>query len=205
LVGGHIIEEYLAENKIEQKKITINYPDDYTERLINSFSTSHNHPLYTQIIKHQLYKEHNIHIPFNIQFGEDLILLINIYYYAKKISSIPVYFYHYNKFNTNSLTYTHSKKQLIERIKYTDYMTSFALKNNILEIVGEDIAERKHIVRSLLLLQPELRDIKKAKHTYPEAKKEWRRFKQYYSKKNRFIFLLAEHGLYFLIKLIYRK
>ncbi len=202
IVGANEIEEWLNEHEVKQKKITIHYPTDYNERLAYVFSNECPPVLHKQIVKHSLYLENKIHIPLKLSHGEDFLLCLHIYYYAKVVSSIPMYFYHYNRSNENSLTFHQNQEHNIERIKFIKYMEEFAHEKNITSIVAAAITQRKHIARGLLLLHPQYRNIELASSTFLEANQEWRRYTAFYSKANLVIFWLAEKGFYSLIKLI---
>lgn len=202
IVGGNEIEEWTENNIVHQQKITIQYPSDYNERLAYVFSNECPPVLHKQIVRHSLYRENKISIPLNLSHGEDFLLCLHIYYYAKVVSSIPMYFYHYNRSNENSLTFHQTQEHNIERIQFIGYMEDFAKANDITSIVADSITQRKHIARGLLLLHPQYRNIKLASNTFLEAKREWRKYISSYSKSNLLVFWLAEKGFYSLLKII---
>lgn len=204
IVGANEIEEWTENDKIHQKKITIKYPSDYNERLSYTFSNDCPPVLHKQIVRHSLYTDNKISIPLNLSHGEDFLLCLHIYYHAKIVSSVPMYFYHYNRSNENSLTYHQTQEHNIERIKFIGYMEEFAKENNLTSIVANSIIQRKHIARSLLLLHPQYRNIELASTTFLEANDEWRNYTHSYSKSNLLVFWLAEKGFYGLLKKLFK-
>ena len=60
--------------------------------------------LWHKLIRHNLYKEKNIHFIENINYCEDVLVLVQLLQQPIKIGFLNEAFYHYNSSNSNSIT-----------------------------------------------------------------------------------------------------
>ena len=77
-----------------------------------------------KIFKRSLYLNNNIQVPENIDFGEDMVTLPRLVYYASKIAvSSP--FYYYNQLNINSYTKCIGEKAILSVIHTEQILRDF--------------------------------------------------------------------------------
>lgn len=136
--------------------------------------------------------------PINI--GEDYIISIKLFYYAKSFVSVPKAFYHYVQYNQNRLSFQ-SLRSINDHIKCVNEVEEFLREKGIYnEYINQRLLQRKFNIKSNFVLNKFLLNEKAFKNTFPEAKGIWHRMN--YSRKECFKFWLAENGLFALLKLL---
>lgn len=66
--------------------------------------------LWDKLIRHSLYKEYNVHFFHGIDYGEDVLVLAQLFPKNLKVIFLHEAFYHYNGQNPNSITRAYDKK-----------------------------------------------------------------------------------------------
>ena len=125
---------------------------------------------------------------------------VKLYYYAHSFVAIPKAFYHYVQYNQArvSLQTLWSIKMHIKGVQEVEqFCREKGLLNNYVE---RKLLLRKFNIKSNFVLNKRLLDCISYQTTFPEAKGLWREMK--YSRKERYKFWLAEHGLFFVLNLI---
>ncbi len=135
-----------------------------------------------------------------IDIGEDYIISIQLFYYAKSFVPLHMAFYHYVQYNQNRLSYQ-IRRSIDDHIKCVKEVECFCRKENIYDkSVGDRLNLRKFNIISNFVLNKKLLDKKKYQTTFPEAKGLWRKIN--YSFRERLKFLLADYGLFEILKLL---
>lgn len=80
--------------------------------------------IWGKLFKRGLYLDNNIAVPENIDFGEDMVTLPRLVYYASKIAVSPP-FYYYNQLNANSYTKRIGEKAISSVIRTERILRDF--------------------------------------------------------------------------------
>jgi hypothetical protein len=143
----------------------------------------------------------NFKITPHVDIVEDYIMSVKLYYYAKSFVTIPKAFYHYVQYNQARVS-LQTLWSVTMHIKGVEEVEQFCREKGLYdEQVAHKLLLRKFNIKSNFLTK-RLLDYKAYKQTFPEANKVWRELG--YSRNERLKFWLAEHSLYFLLKLIQR-
>lgn len=67
--------------------------------------------LWNKLVKRELYVKYKIREPDGINMWEDVATIIQLYFFSKKITYLPVAYYHYNRTNEQSYMNTNAKNQ----------------------------------------------------------------------------------------------
>ena len=155
--------------------------------------------LWKLLIKRRLFYNFEIS-PINI--GEDYIMSIKLFYYANSFISFHNAFYHYVQYNQNRLSFQ-SKRSINDHIRCVEEVERFIKEKCIYDDgIQHRLLLRKFNIKSNFVLNKMLLDQLSFKNTFPEANGIWREMS--YSRKEKIKFWLAEHGLFFVLKLICR-
>lgn len=94
--------------------------------------------IWNKLIKRSLYTVNNIKTLEGVNYGEDLLVMPQLIYYANKIAKIDKTLYHYIQSNPNSYTQFFSEKNILDlKVVFTE-LESFFIKNKI-EGIQQDI------------------------------------------------------------------
>lgn len=136
--------------------------------------------------------------PINI--GEDYIISIKLFYYAKSFISLNKAFYHYVQYNQNRLSFQYLQS-INDHIKCVDEIECFIKEKGFFDdYIQNKLLLRKFNIKSNFVLNNMLLDENSFNNTFPEAKGVWREMG--YSGKEKLKFWLAEHGFFVLLKLL---
>ena len=80
--------------------------------------------IWGKLYKRELYTKNSIVIPDNIDFGEDMVTLPRLVYYANKIVKVAP-FYYYNQSNVNSYTKRIGEKAILSVIRTEQTLRDF--------------------------------------------------------------------------------
>lgn len=135
------------------------YPDDkdiYLEKILKR-----DLPIcvWGKFFKRKLYTEHGIEVPAGIDFGEDMVTLPRLVYYANKITlSSP--FYYYNQLNIHSYTKHVGEKSILSVIRTEQVLREFFRdkfeKDNLENLL--DVYRQKMRAELLFNTSPNLRN-----------------------------------------------
>lgn len=192
IVGSDIAGDHL------DGKVTYHhekYGDTCYENMIRCLNYDINTVLWKLLIRKNLFNYFSIS-PINI--GEDYIISIKLYYYAKSFNSVPHAFYHYVQYNLNRLS-SQSLRSINDHIKCVKEVESFLReKIGYDEIINHKLLLRKFNIKSNFVLNKSLLNIKAFLETFPESKGMWREMN--YSRKECIKFWLAECGFFQVLK-----
>ena len=169
---------------------------DYLKKCINYDIAT---VLWKLLIRRRLFMNFSIS-PINI--GEDYIISIKLFYYAKSFVSLNKAFYHYVQYNQNRLSFQ-CLRSINDHIKCVEEVERFLKEKNFLDAdLQQRLLLRKFNIKSNFVLNKKLQNENLYKNTFPEAKGIWRMMN--YSFKEKMKFWMAEHNLYSLLKFIQR-
>lgn len=173
-----------------------NYADSCRENMIRCLNYDINTVLWKLLIRRSLFDNFKIG-PTNI--GEDYIISIKLYYYAKSFKSIPKAFYHYVQYNQERLSFQ-TLRSINDHITCVREVEAFCRENRIYsDIVKEKLLLRKFNIKSNFLTKG-LFDLESYKRVFPESEKVWRKIP--YMRKEKIKFWLAEMKMYRIIKIL---
>lgn len=114
--------------------------------------------LWNMLVRRSLYDKNKLRIPEHIVNCEDFWLTIRLFYYAEKISSLPVPLYYYNRENTNSiLNNLNKRRRNSEYLSYLDTI-DFLQKKGILNLYEREISWRILKCKQDMVLNPKMHD-----------------------------------------------
>ena len=194
VVGCDFMWEY------EDGKSIANYDhfsDTCYDNMIKTINFQITPVLWKLLIKKDLFN--HITIPQHINVGEDYIISIKLFFYASSFTYLHRHLYHYVQVNSSRLS-SQIRRGIKDHIKAVQEVEDFFRKQRILsdEII-EQLNLRKFNIRSNFLNNRFL-DYEEYKKCFPESKGIWRKIN--YSKREQIKFWLADHKLFFLLKLI---
>lgn len=97
--------------------------------------------LWNKLIRHSLYQDYNIKFIQNINFCEDVLILIRLLLLNIKVTFLHKAFYHYCSQNTNSITKNYTINSFRMQQQYVEELKKFLPNkyNNTIEIVAFQI------------------------------------------------------------------
>ena len=128
---------------------TIGEKIDIIKKYILSFTA-----LWNMLVHRSLYDKTNLRIPQNLTVCEDFWLSVQLFYYAKKISSVHMPLYYYNRENVNSILNNHNETKFLSEINAYLDIVSFFEKKNILNLYHREISWRILKCKQDLVLDP---------------------------------------------------
>lgn len=151
-------------------------------------------------IKREIFKKNELSFLLGVNICEDYIMSVKLFYYASTVVDICVPLYYYVADNGNSIT---KSTQLVveDRLKAVVLVEKFLKEKQILDKFKKALFLRTLISKQGFLLNKNCLDIERYLSVIPESNKIWRCFS--YSRRERFLFWLAEHRCRMLIKLFY--
>ena len=145
-------EYYSLDYKLLKKTISENATkDNILREIILSFTA-----LWNMLVHRTLYDTYKLRIPEHIINCEDFWLVTRLFYYAKKISSLHIPLYYYNRENVNSiLNNLNDERRNSEYLSYIDTISFFQDKG-ILNLYEKEISWRILRCKQDLVLKPKL-------------------------------------------------
>lgn len=138
--------------------------DDIMRDYIISFTS-----LCNMLVHRSLYDKTYLRIPQNLTVCEDFWLSVQLFYYAKKISSVHIPLYYYNRENVNSILNNHNKTKFLSEINAYLDIVSFFEKKNVLNLYHREISWRILKCKQDLVLDPHKH--KQFMRLYPKSHK----------------------------------
>lgn len=151
--------------------------------------------LWKLLVRKELFQQ--IQFQPDIEIGEDYLASVKLYYYANSCSCVHRYLYHYVQYNESRYS-NKIAKSIEDHIKAVIEVEAFLESVDFMnqEIIRE-INLRKFCIKRYYLFPP-LFDFKKWTMLFPESNRMWRFIS--YSKKEKVMYWLAEHHLFFLLQ-----
>lgn len=112
-------QNYYKDEKVKVevvKEIQFLKKEDFNNKLYKDlFGTHYFSSIWNQLIDKRIFEEMQ-NIDYNINYGEDYIINLNLYKNINSLLLIPNYFYHYRT-NNNSITNTQNYEVLLKKLK----------------------------------------------------------------------------------------
>lgn len=143
----------------------------------------------------------HISITPHVDIVEDYIISVKLYYYARSFTALPQAFYHYVQYNQARVS-LQTLRSVSMHIKGVGEVEAFCREQGLMDdVVSHKLLQRKFNVKSNFLTR-RLLDYEAYRTTFPEAAGVWREMG--YSRKEQMKFWLADHNLFFLLRLLQR-
>lgn len=98
---------------------------------------------WNKLVRRDLLIEHGITYIENINYGEDYLVSLQLFYYAAKVIYIPQAFLHYIQYNNSSCTFLPSKKSLEDIMRGEKIIIDFLERKNMkTDLISELIGRR---------------------------------------------------------------
>lgn len=114
-------------------------PSSWEDRLKANLSDELKGFLWNKLIKKDLYIKNNIRYVKNINFGEDFLISLQIFYYAQKVSHLNKACIHYMQDNLNSYSRNISKNSLEDIRKHEKIFLDFIQEKKLNEKMQDEI------------------------------------------------------------------
>jgi glycosyltransferase involved in cell wall biosynthesis len=197
IVGCDYTDDYAdGERKFHYE----NYTQDCKENIIRILNYNIGPAMWKILVRRELFK--NIRFNPRIEIGEDYIVSVKLYYYAKNCSNIHKYLYHYIQYNETRYS-GQTEKSISDHINAIIEVENFFKSVGLFtQKINYEIKLRKFNIKRYYLFSP-LLDYTKWKNTFPDTNRMWRYIK--YSKKEKIMYWLAEKHFFILLRLLNRK
>lgn len=126
--------------------------------------------LWLFIVKKDLYDRNNIHCIPTLNIGEDLMLMVKLLSFARRVSFVDKPFYHYVKSNSDSLTQSMTEKEIDQITGNVQEIEDF-LRYNYGDEYNIEILFLKLNIKLPLLITDHREWYEKWMHWYPETNK----------------------------------
>ena len=196
IVGCDFMKDFLSGKTTYHHE---NYAESCRENLYRCLNYDIATVLWKLLIRRSLFDSFTI-TP-HVDIVEDYIMSVTLYYYANSFAHLPKAFYHYVQYNQARVS-LQTLWSVNMHIKGVEEVEAFCRDKDLYdEDVEHKLLLRKFNIKSNFLTK-QLLDYQSYRNTFPEARGIWREMG--YSGKEKIKFWLAEHGFYFLLKLIQR-
>lgn len=194
IVGCDFMKDYVSGKTSYHHE---NYAESCRENMMRCLNYDIATVLWKLLIKRTLFN--HISITPHVDIVEDYIISVKLYYYAQSFVAVPKAFYHYVQYNQARVS-LQTLWSISMHIKGVQEVEQFCREKGLLDdYVTQKLLLRKFNIKSNFILNKELLNKHSFLNTFPEANGMWRKIG--YSWKERVKFWLAEHDLFFLLKM----
>ena len=172
-----------------------NTTEAYLKKLIRCEVSS---PLWVMLIKRSLFTDNNIRLTPGINVGEDYIVSAKLYYYARSISHIDEYLYHYIMYNETRYSQM-SVRAIEDHARAVIEVEQFLRRVKAYEEYKEAIDIRKFAIKRHFLFDESMRDLNRWRQMFPESNYVWKNI--CITRRERIMFHLMTWHLGFLVPL----
>ena len=166
IIGCSFINEYSNYRLIHEQPYC-----ESKERNIRKLLTGELFPsLWCEIIKRSLFEDNEISFISGVNMGEDLLVNIKLFVYAKKISFINEALYHYRHSNT-SVCIVRSYNSIMNDIHVASLIETFLSSEKMNFKFNKEILCRKFFAKLPLLTIEKYRDVILWRNLFPDANK----------------------------------
>ena len=191
--GCGYIEEY-ADHSVEHPQ---RYTNNHNEMMQAITLLTIKGVMWKLLVRSSIVLEHKNEVRFipDRKMVDDYLFCCQVFYYAKRFAGVDRCMYHWIQYNPNN--YTHTTIFAVESqaaaIRKTE---EFYREKGVLEVVNDEILQRKFISKLPLLLDKNCLNVKLWRSLFPESNCVWRIMN--FSLCNKILFRLAESPLYWL-------
>lgn len=143
-------------------------PENKDEALKNILNDKLGGYNWNKLYLRSLYTQNQLTYMEGIDYGEDLLLSIQAFFYARKIAYIPMAFTHYVQYNSNSYSSQFSLRGLLCLIRIESFFIDFFKSKNVYQRYQKEIFVRQIIFQKTLLLFTTGRLQKRIKTSYKD-------------------------------------
>lgn len=104
-----------------------------------------------KLFRHALYTENQLRYEEGINMGEDLLMCLQMFFYARKIVGVSHAFLHYVQYNANSYSHTSSVESLKCLIYIEDFLIRFFEQHGMSGILRKEMIGRQLLFQKSLL------------------------------------------------------
>ncbi len=196
IVGCDYMKDFLSGNTTYHHE---NYAESCRDNMYRCLNYDIATVLWKLLIRRRLFD--NFTITPHVDIVEDYIISVKLYYYAKSFVAIPHAYYHYVQYNQARASLQTSWSVNMHIIGVCE-VENFCKEKGLFDAeVEHKLNLRKFNIKSNFLTR-QLLDYNAYKKTFPEASRIWRELD--YSRNEKLKFWLAEHGLFFILKILQR-
>lgn len=122
-----------------------------------------------KLVRHSLYKEHNIAFLDGINLWEDLYTSVRLFFYAKKIAYVPLPLYHYNQQNTGSLLSNITLKKMQERMIICNKLEDFFRDKKCHKQYQNELYQRELWAKMEFITNSQIRNFDHWRELWPKS------------------------------------
>lgn len=157
--------------------------------------------VWNKLVRHSLYSDYKITFPSGYGMGEDMTMIL-LFAHAEKISYLPKAFYHYVKMNTQAISRSISKENLLA-LKYNVER----IEKNLYSLFGDKYVQEIAFLKleakfPLLIMASDTALYRLWQEWYPEANSFILKNKNV-SLRSRIVQMCARYHMYWAVKLHY--
>lgn len=194
IVGCDFVYDYAVEKSCVHKQ---NYAKSCYDNMLRAMNFEIMPALWNFLTKKELYDFFVINPTINV--GEDYIISVKLFYYAKTFVAVHKPLYHYIQSNSVSLS-SQKVRCLNDHIRAVQEVDDFFKNKGIMnQDINHQLLLRKFNIKSNFLTARFL-DYNKYINCFPEADGMWRFIN--YTKREKLKFWLAEKRLFFILKIL---
>lgn len=152
--------------------------------------------VWIRLVRRELYEMNAISFPDGVNMIEDLFVSLKLHWKARRVAYIPEAFYHYIKYNSNSIITNINQRQLDDSIEIVHRIESFLKENGIWERYYSEFMELAFLCKMCMVLSPQFQDYARWHSLWPESGNNL--LKYHLSFWHKMIFTLVNHKWYML-------
>lgn len=127
--------------------------------------------LWRRLILKKLFVKNDLKFVEGINIGEDVLLIVQLHYYAQLVAYVAEPLYNYAQYNSSSIVHTLSVRKINDTIKAYNIIEKFLKEKGIYKKYELGFLRRCFIVKMPLILNPHVRDFQYWKQICPESHK----------------------------------
>ena len=124
---------------------------------------------WNKLFRRSITVEHDIHWPVGINIGEDLVVMTQLFCYAKKIAHVNQALYFYNRDNVNSYLNIWNKASCYQNTKAVEAVSGFISHHFNNPILLDALVDPKLMARYQMLYAFDAQLLKKSAETFTET------------------------------------
>lgn len=125
--------------------------------------------LWLYMVRRSIYRDNKVRFVPGKNMGEDLLVMIKLFAYAKKVTFVNKALYHYDQSNEQSLTRIYSSRHIDEVTSNVYDVEDFLLSNGFQTLVSDNIMFLKLSIKQTLLISNKWANYRLWLNWFPEA------------------------------------
>lgn len=160
-----------TDNELQQKVYLLNTNIEYIECIISSNYKRFKWNIWNKMIKKSLFEDNKIDWIEGINYSEDLLICLKIFFFAKNIEKVDLYLYHYTHYNENSYMNNNNSKSLENEILVIKEMETFLKQTKTIDLFNRLLIDRKLSAKNSMIKLGENSSIPYYCKLFPETNK----------------------------------